>query len=167
MEGIGMARDHAHSHPPLTNGVAMYAILSLSQITLCKIVHGELTWTRPEVLLGEGASETAMDMLIWASNPSEMKPYSSLIHSLPVEIQDTILYYATTSSVSGARLGCTLGLGSPITWIEKGGQKIKTQKKYRKRKESTPVESQIVFYGVMSGLSYTRETLPMKKKRSK
>ncbi|KAF5671428.1 phosphoribosylaminoimidazole carboxylase [Fusarium heterosporum] len=163
-EGLEIVRDHVRGQPSLTNGVTMYAILSLSQITLCKIVHGELVWTKPEMLLGESASKAAMDMLIWASSATT-RPRSTRIHCLPVEIQDTILHYATTSPVSGARLGCILGLGSPFTWIGKGGQKIKVQEVFRKRKENTPVESRITFGSVMSGLSYKRETLPLKKKK--
>ncbi|WZH47252.1 uncharacterized protein QYS62_008396 [Fusarium acuminatum] len=161
-EGIEMARDHACSRPQVAELEASpttYAILSLRQITLCKITHGEPVWTRAETLFGENPSVTAIDMMIWASDTSAAESGPSRIHSLPVEIQDNILYYAATSPVSSGRLGCTLGLGSPFTWTE-SGLKIEIQERKRHRGETSPVESYIMFNGIMSGLSYKREYEP-------
>ncbi|KAM0238414.1 hypothetical protein ACHAP5_008604 [Fusarium lateritium] len=161
-EGIEMARDHARSYQqfnkPMASAVT-YAVLSLRQITLCKMVRGQLVWTRPEILFGESPSDTAIDMLVWASDTLTTEPVPSRIHSLPLEIQDNILYCAATSSVSAGRLGCILGLGSPFTWTE-SGLKIKIQERRRNRVEESPLESQIMIHGVMSGLSYKREPMP-------
>ncbi|KAM0187517.1 hypothetical protein ACHAPA_010548 [Fusarium lateritium] len=161
-EGIEMARDHARSCPQLTDyeaSVTTYAILTLRQITLCKMVHGEAVWMRPETLFGDSPSDTAIDMIIWACDTSATEPDPSQIHSLPLEIQDNILYYAATSSVSAGRLGCILGLGSPFPWTE-SGLKIVIRERRRNRTEESPTESQIIFDGMMSGLSYAREPDP-------
>jgi hypothetical protein len=161
-EGIEMARDHAFNHPQLTDpevSPATYVILTLRQITLCKMVHGEPVWTRPEMLFGESPSDTAIDMMIWASDSSTTEFGPSQIHSLPAEIQDNILYYAAASSVLAGRLGCILGLGSPFPWTE-SGLKIMIQERKRNQTEESPVESYIMFNGMMSGLSYRREPMP-------
>jgi hypothetical protein len=161
-EGIEMARDHACSLPHFIENEASpatYAILSLRQITLCKMIHGKPVRARPEMLFGESPSDTAIDMMIWASGTSTTEPVPSRIHSLPTEIQDNILYYAATSSVSAGRLGCILGLGSPFPWTE-SGLKINIQERKRNRTEESPVESYIMFNGMMSGLSYRREPMP-------
>ncbi|CAJ0551382.1 Ff.00g113120.m01.CDS01 [Fusarium sp. VM40] len=158
-EGIEMARDHARSLPQYTEleaSPATYAILTLRQITLCKMVHGEALWTRPEILFGDSPSDTAIDMMIWASDSSTTEPGPSRIHSLPVEIQDIILYYAASSSVSAGMLGCILDVGSPFPWNE-SGLKIEIQKRKRKWTENSPVEWYIMFHGIMSGISYKRE----------
>ncbi|SPJ74108.1 uncharacterized protein FTOL_03838 [Fusarium torulosum] len=161
-EGIEMARDHACSPPQSTElgaSAATYAILSLRQIIICKMVHGKPVWTRPEMLFGESPSDTAIDMMIWASDTSTTESGPSRIHSLPAEIQDNILYYTATSSVSAGKLGCILGLGSPFSWTE-SGLKIMIQERKRNRTEESPVESYITFNGMMSGLSYRREPMP-------
>jgi hypothetical protein len=105
-------------------------------------------------------SLTALDMLIWASSTSTNEPEPSRMNSLPLEIQDRILHYAATSSVSAGKLDCILGLGSPFIWTE-GGWKIIIQKRKRNRTAKSPVESQIVLDGVMSGLSYRQEPEPV------
>lgn len=161
-EGIEMARDHAYSRPQFTKPVvssATYAILTLRQIVLCKMVDGEPVWTRPEILFDKSPSNTAIDMMIWASDTSTAESRPSRIHSLPAEIQDKILYYTATSPVSVGRLGCTLGLGSPFLWNE-NGLKIEIQERKRNRTEESPVESYVMFSGIMSGLSYKREYGP-------
>jgi hypothetical protein len=161
-EGIKIVRDHARSCPlskkPMVS-VETYAILSLWQIALCKIVHGEAVWTRPEMLFGDSPSDTAIDMMIWATDTSITEPGPSRIHSLPVEIQDNILFHAATSTVSAGRLGCILGLGSPFPWTE-SGLKIMIQERKGNRTEESPIESQIIFNGMVSGLSYRREPMP-------
>lgn len=161
-QGIEMAQDHANSHPRFTEpdvSSAIYVILTLRHIVLSKMVDGEPVWTQPEILFGENPSDTAVDMMIWASNTSTAESGPSRIHSLPAEIQDNILYYAATSPVSAGRLGCTLGLGSPFPWNE-SGLKIEIQERKRNRTENSPVESYIMFNGIMSGLSYKREYGP-------
>ena len=160
-----MARDHARSFQTTAESAAcvnMYAILTLRQITFCRMADGNMVWTRPEMLFGDRPpSSAAIDMLIWASNPHPQKQEGNRLHLLPLEIQNNILHYATPSLVSSARLGCILSVGSPFPWTE-GGQNIQLQDRKRNRAAESPVESQIVFYDAMSGLSYRLEALPVK-----
>ncbi|KAH0593895.1 hypothetical protein MHUMG1_08217 [Metarhizium humberi] len=156
-EGLEMVRRHMTNHlEDSATTVRTYAILTLRHVVLCKAQGSELTWTRSETLFfGDGyTSDTAIDMILWAIHTTEPQP--SAINCLPVEIQDRILYYATTSFVASAKLGCTLGAGSPFPWVD-GGLQLELQENKRHRTESSPVESQIYFGGVMSGLSYKRE----------
>jgi hypothetical protein len=161
-EGLEMVRRHMSSSPSLgdstTNNVVTYAILTVRQIILCKAHGSELTWKRPETLFfGDNlASDTAINMILWATNTASTEPQPTTINFLPVEIQDRILYYAATSFVASAKLGCELGLGSPFTWMDRG-EKIEIRNHKRHRGETSPVESQIAFNGVMSGLSYRRD----------
>ncbi|KAL6407275.1 hypothetical protein AUP68_10104 [Ilyonectria robusta] len=159
-EGVKMVRRHMNSHPSLkgaTTNVVTYAILTPRQVVLCKVQGSELVRTRPEALFDDiSPSDTAIDMIFWATNTTHTEPQPITINFLPVEIQDRILYYATTSLVASAKLGCELGLGSPFSWADRG-VKIGVQEFKRHRFESSPVESQVAFNGVMSGLSYKRE----------
>ncbi|RSL49416.1 hypothetical protein CEP54_012463, partial [Fusarium duplospermum] len=151
-EGLEMVQRHAESRSQLkesTTSVVTYAILTLRQVTLCKAHESQVVWTRPEVLFGDNlASDTAINMILWATNTTMLEPQPSKLSRLPPEIQDKILYHATTSLVASAKLGCELGLGSPFSWVERGA-KIRVQETKRHRFESSPVESQILFNGVM------------------
>lgn len=159
-EGLKMVRRHMNSNPSLkdaTTNVVTYAILTLRQVVLCEAQGSELVWTRSEALFDDiSASDTAIDMILWATNTTHTEPQPSTINFLPVEIQDRILYYATASLVASAKLGCELGLGSPFSWVDRG-VKIRVEEFKRHRFESSPVESHVAFDGVMSGLSYKRE----------
>ncbi|KAK5998977.1 hypothetical protein PT974_01362 [Cladobotryum mycophilum] len=162
-EGLEMVRRHMNSNLSLgdsTNGVVTYAILTLRQVILCKADGSELVWTKSETLFDDiPISDTAIDMILWAANTTNTtstKPQPSTINFLPTEIRDRILYYASTSFVASAKLGCELGLGSPFSWVDRG-VKIRVEEVKRHRSESSPVESQIAFGEVMSGLSYKRE----------
>ncbi|KAH7174957.1 uncharacterized protein B0J16DRAFT_418354 [Fusarium flagelliforme] len=160
-EGIAMASDHGRSSAEPTASTNIYAILTLRQITLCKMMNGTLVWTRPETLFIEGLpAPGAIDMLIWATTPT-YKPEISRLHLLPLEIQDKILHYATSSSVSAGRLGCILSLGSTFPWTV-DGKEVRLQERKRNRAAESPVESQIHFNGLMSGLSYRSESLPVR-----
>lgn len=160
-EGLDMVRRHVKDHSSLkdsTDNVVTYAIITLRRLTLCKIEGNELMWTRSEALFGDApSSDDAIDMLLWATKTTRnTEPQPHRLHLLPIEIQDRILDQATTSPVASAKLGCEFGLGSPFSWID-GGAKIGLEEAKRHRFESSPVESQILFSGVMSGLSYKRE----------
>ncbi|KAI8723148.1 hypothetical protein NCS52_00170000 [Fusarium sp. LHS14.1] len=160
-DGLEMVRRHAEGHSSLkspTVNVVTYAILSLWHLTLCKAKGNGIAWTKSEALFGESpASDDAIDMLLWATNTARhAKLEPSRLNLLPTEIQDRILYQATTSLVASGKLGCELGLGSPFSWVDRGA-KIRVEERKRHRFESSPVESQIFFDGVMSGLSYKQE----------
>lgn len=134
-----------------------YVILTLRQIIICKAQGSEFAWTRSETLFGDGyISDAAIDMILWATNTTGTEPEPSAINSLPIEIQDRVLYYATTSFVASAKLGCKLGVGSSFPWVNSGLQ-IRLQEIKRHRGENSPVESQIHFAGVISGLSYKQD----------
>jgi len=160
-EGIAIAQDHSRSCAEPAASTNIYAILTLRQITLCKMMNGKLVWTRSQTLLREGLpAPGAIDMLIWATTPT-YKPELSRLDLLPLEIQDKVLHYATHSSVSAGRLGCILSLGSAFPWTI-DGKEVRLQERKRNRAAESPVESQIHFNGLMSGLSYRSESLPVR-----
>ncbi|KAI5462043.1 hypothetical protein BGZ63DRAFT_506852 [Mariannaea sp. PMI_226] len=158
-KGLEMMQCHMNSLPlgeSAGNG-HVYVILSHRYVTLCKANGHEVVWTRPEPLFGDiPISDAAIDMILWANNTASTKSQPSAINFLPIEIQDRILYYATTSLVASAKLGCELGLGSPFSWTDRG-VKIQVEVSKRHRSEFSPIESHISFDKVLSGLSYKRE----------
>lgn len=159
-QGLQMVRNHRQTSSSLTRSATssvVYAILTLGQVVLCKASGVGLVWTQSEKLFDgtTPASDTAIDMILWAANASGNQPQQTIINRLPVEIQDRILYHATTSCVASARLGCELRLGSNFTWVDRG-VKIDISESKSHRSESSPVESHIVLNGVKSGLAYKR-----------
>lgn len=157
--GLEMVRAHSSggSHAEKSGRItSLYVVLSLRRVVLCRVEAKELVWTKPEVLYGEdNASDAAIRMLIWAVSLGSMY-FPTALNTLPVEIQDRIIYYGGVSFVASARLGCRLGLGSRFSWIERGS-KIGLQEKKRNRTGCSPIESRILFHGVKSGLAYQRE----------
>lgn len=159
--GLEMVRNHTKSQSPLacsTTDEVIYTILTLRRVVLCRALGEGLVWTQSEKLFdGSPASDTAIDMILWAARASKTEPQQTTINRLPIEIQDRILYHATSSFVASAKLGCELGLGSPFCWVDKG-VKIGIAEFKRHRFESSPVESQVILNGFRSGLSYKRES---------
>ncbi|CZR49282.1 uncharacterized protein FPRO_08978 [Fusarium proliferatum ET1] len=158
-KGIKMIREHVETRTTMT-GTATYAILTLRQIACCKVYDGELVCTRPEPLFSDTPpSDSAIDLLLWASDLHQAEPRPCRLNHLPIEIQNRILRQASISSVAAAKLGIELALGSPFSWAEQG-RKIKLAEVLRHRTEASPVESQFFFDGLMSGLSYKCEAMP-------
>ncbi|KAF5568193.1 hypothetical protein FPHYL_2926 [Fusarium phyllophilum] len=162
-KGMKMIREHMETPAAMTDSAtstATYAILTLRQIVCCKVDHGELVYTRPEPLFSDAPpSDSAINLILWASDLHQAEPKTCRLNYLPIEIQDRILRQATASSVAAAKLGVELALGPPFSWTEQG-RKIKLEEVRRHRTETAPVESQIFFDGVMSGLSYKCEAAP-------
>ncbi|KAG5803385.1 hypothetical protein H9Q74_014178 [Fusarium xylarioides] len=162
-KGMKMIREHMETRAAMTDSTtstATYAILTLKQIVCCRVHNGGLVYTRPEKLFSDTPpTDSAIDLLLWASGVHQAEPKLSRLHCLPIEIRDRILRQATASSVAAAKLGVELALGPPFSWTEQG-RKIKLEEVRRHRTETSPVESQIFFDGVMSGLSYKCEAAP-------
>ncbi|KAF5528900.1 hypothetical protein FNAPI_14058 [Fusarium napiforme] len=162
-KGLKMIREHMETHATI-DGTAKYAILTLSQIVCCEFQDDELVYTRPDPLFSDTPlSDSAINLILWASDLHQAEPKTCQLNHLPVEIQDRVLRQATASSVSAAKLGVELALGPPFSWTEQG-RKIKLEEVRRHRTEISPVESQIFLDGVMSGLSYKCETAPSRLK---
>ncbi|KAF5658269.1 fatty acid hydroxylase [Fusarium denticulatum] len=163
--GLQMIREHMETLAATTDSTtstATYAILTLEQIACCKVRDGDLVCARPESLYGDKPpSDSAINLIIWASDLHQATPKPCRLKNLSVEVQDRILRHATTSTVSAAKLGIELALGSPFSWTE-GCRKIRLEEVLRHRTEASPIESQIFFNGVMSGLSYKCEATPMR-----
>ncbi|KAF5617123.1 hypothetical protein F25303_13359 [Fusarium sp. NRRL 25303] len=158
-KGIKRIREHVETRATMTC-TATYTILTLRQMVCCKVYDGELVYTRPEPLFSDTlASDSAIDLLLWASDFHQAEPQPCRLNYLPIEIQDRILRQASMSSVTAAKLGIELALGSPFSWAEQG-RKIKLEEVLRHRTEASPVESQLYFNGLMSGLSYKCEAMP-------
>lgn len=145
-------KDQASTSESSANKNTLYAIFTLRHIILCNSRGGELTWSRPEpVLDGEHPpSDRALNMLLWAT---KRQPRLNALNIFPPEVQDAILIQATRSSVSAAKLGCELDIGSPYSWFA-GDSKVEIEEVKRRRTEFSPVESQIWFDDIMSGISY-------------
>jgi hypothetical protein len=163
-KGLDMIGEHMETRAAITDAttsITRCAISTLRQIICCKVYDGELVYTRPESLFGDvPPSDSAIDLILWASDIYQGDPKPSRLNYLPVEIQDRVLRQAATSSVAAAKLGIELSLGSPFSWAEQR-RKIRLEETLRHRTETSPVESQICFNGTMSGLSYKREAAPM------
>jgi hypothetical protein len=158
-EGIELVRRHLNDAQNVENrDSAVYIILTLRQVVLCKTKGRHMHCTRSATLFNDPipASDAAIDMLIWATNLAAAEPQPTTLGVLPIEIQDRILYCATASSVASAKLGCELGLGSPFSWVECSVM-VGLEVFKRNRSETSPVESQIALNGTMSGLSYKRQ----------
>jgi hypothetical protein len=156
--GIDMVQSHANtqrSNGPSADDCSTYAILTLRQVVLCKAEGNQLKWTKPETLFNDDvpASNTAIDMILWATNTTGTEPPPTRLNVLPVEIQDRVLYFASISPVALGKLGRELGVGSTFPWRDQG-EKIGVEGVKRNRTEASPVESRIVFNGVLCGLSY-------------
>jgi hypothetical protein len=135
-------------------GYENYAILTLRHIILCRVSGNHLEWARPEVFFNseETLSNRAIDMILWAARSS---PAPTLLHKLPIEIQDEILGLSCTRSIGTAILGCQLGLGSPCTWDDKEVW-FELEERKRKRMRHSPPEWQIFLAGGFTGVSYKR-----------
>jgi hypothetical protein len=123
-EGLQTARrKHAESGPNTRGRVNQwshhpdYLILSINQVMICRFDHNSTQQsTKPEPLLqgnrGE-ASDMAIKYILWALSKYKT-PSSSLLHSMPLELQDMIL--SKVGAVQAGYLGCLLDLGSPFLW---------------------------------------------------
>ncbi|KAH7200419.1 hypothetical protein DER44DRAFT_873401 [Fusarium oxysporum] len=163
-KGLAMIRKHMGSLAAIaetTTGTASYAILTLRQIVCCKVHEGDLVYTRPEPLFSDTpSSDSAIDLILFASDIHQVEPKPCRLNCLPVEIQDRILLGTATRSFAAAKLGVEFSLGPPLSWADQR-RKIKLEEVLRHRTEASPVESQIVFNGVMSSLSYKCEAVPI------
>ncbi|MCJ1248043.1 hypothetical protein MMC30_005258 [Trapelia coarctata] len=135
-----------------------YMILSVRHIILCRVPGDKLEWTEPELFL-DGKStypgqstyaDRVLELLLWATSPD---PSPTLIHKLPVEIQDRILGHLSQGPVEAAIVGCVLGLGSSFLWKD-GRMEIASERVHRGRTPFSPAESQIWFDDHKSGVSY-------------
>ncbi|KAM0420426.1 hypothetical protein ACHAPT_011847 [Fusarium lateritium] len=158
LHGVDLVRQHAKNRNAdekiPSAGSESYAILTLRHIVLCRVGENHLEWTRSEVFFNseETLSDRAVDMILWAARSS---PAPTLLHKLPIEIQDAILGLSCTSDIGTAILGCQLGLGSPYV---RGDRDIWFELEERKRKRMThsPPEWHIVLAGGFTGVSYKR-----------
>ncbi|KAF7560815.1 hypothetical protein G7046_g3311 [Stylonectria norvegica] len=153
-DGLEQAQRHTKGRDPSTEppeGV-IYAILTLRYIILCKAQGEKLQMTRPEIVFdGEHPPpDKGLNLLLWVTN---QEPQTSFLNRFPMEVQDNILFHATASSVSAAKLGCEVGFGSPYAWFA-GDMPVNLEEVKKKRTEFSPVESQIWFGTFFSGISY-------------
>lgn len=161
-EGLSKAREHqkltGHTCPSDCLE-PNYMILSVKRIMLCRITKdGTFECTKPELLLNgdpeaEYLTERALDYLIWGSNTG-IKPVSTQLQLLPIEVQDIILDYVSAGDVAARKIGCILGVGSPFSW-KCGPLNINLQEVWRRRHIESPVESQLWFNGHKIGLVYS------------
>jgi hypothetical protein len=133
-------------------------ILSIRHVMLYRATGPNgFEYTAPEQLFNGNPdtmppSTLALDYLIWAVTPP-VRPEPTLLHLLPIEIQDNILKYVSAGPVAAARIGCQLGLGSVFLWKD-GALDISLGTYWRMRTERLPVESQIWFSESEAGLVY-------------
>lgn len=138
-----------------------YLLLSVRHMLVCFVDStGTLSYTAPTIFMDGFTlpSTSAVKLLLQALLPTR-PPLHTPIHDLPLEIQDGILKYTSEGSVEAARLGCVLGLGSPVTWIRtidkpRRGGLIELFMSPSHRSEATAIESKLYFGDVFSGVSY-------------
>jgi hypothetical protein len=167
-EGLAMAQEHFSSHEKKTTERATailsmqnelhYMVLSIKHIMLCHASDStKLKHTAPEALFngnhGTGhPSELALDYLLWAT-ASARRVIRTPLQSLPVEVQDMILEHVSAGTVAAAKVGCSLGLGSPFLWKD-GPLSLTLEETWTFRMPGMPVESQIWFGEQRSGIVY-------------
>ena len=148
-------RDVADSARP-----SVYVILTPWQIVLSRTNQGMIQYTKPVGLFdGISACDAGIDAILWAThtiNTPDSPKTRNLFTRFPTEIQNRIITFAGISQVASANLALSLGIGSPFTWKE-DKLLINLEDSKRNRTEDSPVETHILFRGVMSGLSYRRE----------
>ncbi|CRK28886.1 hypothetical protein BN1708_015365 [Verticillium longisporum] len=130
-----------------------YALLSLRQVAIVRLTgDGEMKGTQPAALFDGWNPPTsrAIELLLWMNRRPQ---WPTLLNSLPVELQDRILYFTSASTVGAAKLGCEIGLGSRCLWND-DGKSLQLEHIKRKRSKLNPVESQIRFGPWMSAVSY-------------
>ncbi|KAF2476818.1 uncharacterized protein BDR25DRAFT_390589 [Lindgomyces ingoldianus] len=155
-EGISIVQKHATSLESIATNP--YMILSIKHIMLCRATSPNVfEYTAPERLFNgnpdtEPPSTLALDYLIWAVTPS-VRPNSTRLHLLPIEIQDNILKYVSAGSVAAAKIGCLLGVGSVFQWKD-GVLNISLEETWTNRTPWSPVESQLWFSKSEIGLVY-------------
>lgn len=155
-EGILMVRKHATS--PESTATNLYMILSIKHVMLCRATGPNVfEYTVPERLFNgnpdaEPPSALALDYLIWAVTPS-VRPNSTRLHLLPIEVQDNILKFVSVGSVAAAKIGCLLSLGSVFQWKD-GVFNISLEETWTNRTPWSPVESQLWFSKSKIGLVY-------------
>lgn len=96
-----------------------YIVMSVREVFLYKAWtcdDHEHVYTKPEPLFNgtDNLSEKALAYLLLAA-PSD-NIVSSLLHCLPLEVQDMIIDNMYPSRVKSALIGCLLSLGSPYRW---------------------------------------------------
>lgn len=129
-----------------------YLLLSVKHIALCRVDNNSLEFTQPEPFLNgsDPPSDMAIQLLLRAMQPNN--PHT-LLHRLPVEIQDMILRHNSAGSVEGARIGCVLDLGTPFLW-KSGNRYLEREEVHRDITARTPMEQHIWFGHFHSGVVY-------------
>ncbi|KAJ3537231.1 hypothetical protein NM208_g6399 [Fusarium decemcellulare] len=163
LHGVDLVRQHIKTRnadeKTFSAGGETYAILTLRHIVVCRVGENGLEWTRPEVFFSseETLSDRAVDMLLWAARSS---PAQTMLHKLPIEIQDKILYLSHASSIAAASgpiapaiLGCQLGLGSPYMRGDRENC-FELEPRKRKRMRYSPYEWKMHLAEGFTGVSY-------------
>lgn len=165
-DGLSRAKKHTTSQQfTAANGTRdcarkrpHYMILSVKHIMLCRAIGpNELKHTAPEPIFngnhGVGPpSNLALDYLLWATAPA-IGSIPTPLRSLPIEVQDIILGYASVGPVASAKIGCLLSLGTPFLWKD-GLLEIKLEEACRDRHRWLPVKSQLWFSESRVGITY-------------
>ncbi|KAL2068574.1 hypothetical protein VTL71DRAFT_14911 [Oculimacula yallundae] len=138
-----------------------YLLLSVRHMLVCHVdSSGAFSCSAPITLMDglTPPSPSAIHLLLQALSPS--RPLArTLVHDVPLEIQDRILKYVSEGSFEAARVGCILGVGSPYTWMRatdwpRRGGPVELFISPSHRMEDAPVESKICFGDEFSGVSY-------------
>ncbi|KAF2785936.1 hypothetical protein K505DRAFT_380591 [Melanomma pulvis-pyrius CBS 109.77] len=165
-DGLSKAKKHIASQQSIaavkttdyTHKRLDYIILSVKHIVLCRAIGPyELEHTAPQPLFNgnpdvEPPSKLALDYLLWAITPAVSLVNTPLL-SLPVEVQDIILGYASVGPVAAAKTGCLLSLGTPFLWKD-GPLEIRLEDVRMDRHQWSPVESQLWFPESKVGITY-------------
>ncbi len=141
-----------HGSSEISDNGLTYLILSVQEIILYRINTESERYTKPERLFNgvHPPSDEAIKLLLEATQSSAP---TTLVHSLPIELQDMILDNVSKGPIECARVGCILNAGSVFTW-KCGDRNIEREEGRRFRTPWTPVESHIWFGDHFSGIAY-------------
>ncbi|KAI9904358.1 hypothetical protein N3K66_000887 [Trichothecium roseum] len=152
--GIDMVQAHVNKKPEpgeVDVRLRTYIVISYRQVCLCRVRPNDvsLTWTKPRMfLINDNVSVNAINLLLWALYREDGQTVETESNNQQAMEQ------ANISPVSAAKMRCEAGIGSPFTWRDRNSEVV-LEKVHKPRDQNTPIESQILFAGALSGLSYT------------
>ena len=175
---VGMAKAKHHYSEvclkSMTIGMQLPKFVIMTPTQICMVrpnVRGkkssdpsaeEWSFTETKQLWDEhGLTDAAIELILFVVNTCKFatKPpgggFYNRFNALSPELQYKILGYNSSCRFAAAKLACENDLPAEFNWLEHG---LPIQRQYYKarRTHNSPVESQILLNGIMSGLSYQR-----------
>jgi hypothetical protein len=141
---------------------SIYLLFSLRHFMLCRVDHDNIpSYSRPIAFMNgiDTPSSASVTLILQALTFAFPPPPYTPIHGLPIELQDQVLEHVGSGRLDSARVGCALGLGSSFGWmrskdLSRDQGPIERHVSYSYREETSPVEHEIYFGKIFSGVAY-------------